>query len=288
MFRLRHTSVSGFPRSGSLAACRAARPTPPSSNRTCGFPASGSPESSRLEHAQVSLIPLSVSSESCRLIRSYNAQNRNFGSCLAFRHSFALSVESLPGSATRLLFASRVATSSGSSVTERCSFKRFSSPFDRSLLPVRPLRSTDITPLLRYYGPLRLPLRPPDRYVFRPEVWLTHCPSGPPRFLGCSVDARRPLSPRRAERLPFLVSSPSVLASSSLADWPLSFLCNEAEPGSLTLRLTPLSPEASPRRITPPCARLTTCLRGIHMADSFQSARTARLILAHQRTQRLN
>ena len=30
------------------------RPTSPSSNRTCGFPASGSPESSRLRHSQVS------------------------------------------------------------------------------------------------------------------------------------------------------------------------------------------------------------------------------------------
>ena len=50
MFRLRHTSVSRFPGRGLLAACRATQPTPPSSNRTCGFPASGSPESSRRRH----------------------------------------------------------------------------------------------------------------------------------------------------------------------------------------------------------------------------------------------
>jgi hypothetical protein len=50
LFRLRHTSVAGFPRCGLLAACRATQPTPPSSNRTCGFPASGSPESSRRRH----------------------------------------------------------------------------------------------------------------------------------------------------------------------------------------------------------------------------------------------
>jgi len=34
-------------------ATQTARPTLPSSNRRCGFPASGSPESSRLSHAQV-------------------------------------------------------------------------------------------------------------------------------------------------------------------------------------------------------------------------------------------
>lgn len=52
MFRLRHTSVTGFPRCGSLAACHVLRPTPPSSNRTCSFPASGSPGNSRRRHSQ--------------------------------------------------------------------------------------------------------------------------------------------------------------------------------------------------------------------------------------------
>ena len=52
LFRLWSTSVSGFPRRGSMPTGPATRPTPPSSNRTCGFPASGSPESSRLKLAQ--------------------------------------------------------------------------------------------------------------------------------------------------------------------------------------------------------------------------------------------
>ena len=52
MFRLRPTSVSGFPRRGSLAACHALRPDPPSSNPACGFPALGLPENSRLGHSQ--------------------------------------------------------------------------------------------------------------------------------------------------------------------------------------------------------------------------------------------
>ena len=52
MFRLRHTSVSEFPRCGSISACRALRPIPPSSNPACGFPALGFPENSRPGHTQ--------------------------------------------------------------------------------------------------------------------------------------------------------------------------------------------------------------------------------------------
>jgi hypothetical protein len=52
LVRLRGTSVPGFPRCGSATACHAKRPTPPSSNRTCRFPASGSPASSRFRHSQ--------------------------------------------------------------------------------------------------------------------------------------------------------------------------------------------------------------------------------------------
>ena len=41
MVRLRHTLFQGFPGCVSRVACRALRVPPPSSNRTCGFPASG-------------------------------------------------------------------------------------------------------------------------------------------------------------------------------------------------------------------------------------------------------
>jgi len=51
LVRLRHRSVSGFPICALTTACPAMRPTPPSSNRTCGFPASGSPGSSHLGHS---------------------------------------------------------------------------------------------------------------------------------------------------------------------------------------------------------------------------------------------
>jgi len=52
MFRLQPTSVSGFPRCGSIAACHALRTDPPSSNPASGFPALGLPENSRLGHLQ--------------------------------------------------------------------------------------------------------------------------------------------------------------------------------------------------------------------------------------------
>ncbi|MGD8769080.1 MAG: hypothetical protein PVJ06_03455 [Desulfobacterales bacterium] len=51
-FRLQPTSVSGFPRRGSIAAYHALRPDPPSSNPACGFPALGLPENSRHGHLQ--------------------------------------------------------------------------------------------------------------------------------------------------------------------------------------------------------------------------------------------
>ena len=56
MVRFRHSSVSGLPVRALAAAYLALHLTPPSSNRTCGFPASGSPVSSRLGLSQVSQI----------------------------------------------------------------------------------------------------------------------------------------------------------------------------------------------------------------------------------------
>jgi hypothetical protein len=52
MFRLRYTSVSGFPRCGSITACHALRSIPPSSNPACGFPALGFPGNCRSGHLQ--------------------------------------------------------------------------------------------------------------------------------------------------------------------------------------------------------------------------------------------
>jgi len=48
----------------------------------------------------------------------------------------------------------------------------------RIVLSVRPLRSTGITPLPRYYGPLRLPTGPPRRLCLPTARWLLSPPPG--------------------------------------------------------------------------------------------------------------
>ncbi len=122
------------------------------------------------------------------------------------------------------------------------------------MLSVKPLRSTGITLLLRYYGLLRPPLRPVQPLCIPLGLFLL---AGLP---GSSVVLS-------THAVPFHPGEPD--------DCLLSFLrhqywfrhirqgvhshwFNEAVSGSLALRLASLSHEASPGRITPPCARLTT------------------------------
>jgi hypothetical protein len=128
----------------------------------------------------------------------------------------------------------------------------------------RPLRSTGITPLLRYYGPLRLPLRSACRLCLP----LGGLPlGGSPR--PAQSRAKGSSTVLSAHAVPFHPGEPDDCIFSFLHHqyWlhPIrktghSHWCNEAEPGSLALRLTPLPLEASPRRITPSCARLATCV----------------------------
>src|SRR5215218_9456718 len=84
------------------------------------------------------------------------------------------------------------------------------------------------------------------------------------RFLDPSLGTRCPLSPRRAGQVHMPVSSLTVLASPSLAGWPLSSLLFEAEPGSLSLRLAPSALQVlqgSGCPAYPACS--ATCLTGI-------------------------
>jgi hypothetical protein len=81
------------------------------------------------------------------------------------------------------------------------------------------------------------------------RTWVSQVP-------GCSVSARRPLTPRGAQSLHTLVASRPVLASPSLAGWPLPLL-NGAETGSLALRLTDLPSEAATNgSLRPPLGQL--------------------------------
>ena len=58
------------------------------------------------------------------------------------------------------------------------SAKRVSSLLHQ-LVTARPLRSTGITPLRRYYGPIRLPITPAEPYVFRRRWVPPPCPGLP-------------------------------------------------------------------------------------------------------------
>lgn len=91
-----------------------------------------------------------------------------------------------------------------------------------SVTTVGTLGSTGVTPLPRYYGPVRSPPRRRHGYGF-PCRRAGYDPQrgGSPRFLDRSIAARRPHSPRGAGSPHLSVASRSVQASSSPADWPL-------------------------------------------------------------------
>ena len=81
-----------------------------------------------------------------------------------------------------------------------------------SLTPAGPLRSTGVTPLHRYYGPIRLPIRPTSTVMDSRRVFGARPrPVGPLRFPDSSVRTRRPLRPRRARRLHLSAASSPVI-----------------------------------------------------------------------------
>src|SRR5450759_2656333 len=100
--------------------------------------------------------------------------------------------------------------------------------------PVGALRSTGVTPLLRSYGPLRLPARPVGGYGFPLPVDPAPYPDArSPRRVSqvpCrSFDARRPVPPRGARPLPTLVASRPVSGFNTSGRLATPACCNEAE-----------------------------------------------------------
>ena len=152
----------------------------------------------------------------------------------------------------------------------------------RNALLAEGLRSTGVTPLRRYYALLRLLTRPVVGYAFPPPVtpdspkpaWPDEVSQVP----GWSVDARRPLSPRRARPMHALVASRS--ASGFTPFGRLAALTSVTRPKQVhacALRLTSpshwASHDRSPRH-TP--ARLHG-ERAITMISTFQLIRPTRL-----------
>ena len=147
-----------------------------------------------------------------------------------------------------------------------------------------PLGSTDITPLPRYYGPIRLPARPAGGYVFPPAV-EDHLFTGP-GLPGSSTDlsARAvPSHPGRPDGCIRSLLGRRWQASTSSAGWPPP-LC-VTRPNRVHLRYGSRVRSAGLRRdgsLRSPPASLPV-ERAIDRVTTFQVARSARLGLALRR-----
>jgi len=177
--------------------------------------------------------------------------------------------------------------------------------FRENVTEVRPLGSTGITPLPRYYGPLRIPtvhaarvIDSPPAFSLRRNPFALGSTSDLP---GSSADLSTralPNHPGQSHRFTRLFIPGEWQASPSLEGWPLSDKRNEAETGSLALgsRLRRQGSYRTLRSFNQQRAGLTPHVwlpsrdrprlhveQAIYMSDTFQSDRSARLGLAYQR-----
>ena len=160
-------------------------------------------------------------------------------------------------------------------------------PSDENASSFRPLRSTVVTRFFATMGLSDSRTGSPRGYVFPQDVGPTCShPAGPPRFLDRSVPTRRPLSPRRAQQVLAPIASLPVSGFRFSGRLAALTLRNEAEPGSLTLRLAGSPHEASPAGSLRPALDWLPVEWAIDRSNSFQFDRSARLVLAHQRPQR--
>jgi hypothetical protein len=167
----------------------------------------------------------------------------------------------------------------------------------RPICEVRPLRSTGVTPLPHYYEPVRLPTAADAQLWFPTRRCAAHAAAhhvGSPRTLDHSVDARPPLHPGRLHGCRCSLLPRGWQASPNPEGWPPP-LASRGPQGfayagltsSRSREVAARSPvrcrtdRSVSRRQLPFDARPTLhAERAIHMADSFQSARVARVGLA--------
>jgi len=107
---------------------------------------------------------------------------------------------------------------------------------------VRPLRSTGVTPLPRYYGPLRIPtvnaewvIDSPPAFSLRRNPFASEITSDLPGSLADLSTRALPNHPGQSHRFLRSFIPGEWQASPSLEGWPLSDKRNEAESGSLAL-----------------------------------------------------
>jgi len=148
-----------------------------------------------------------------------------------------------------------------------------------------PLRSTVVS---RFFATMRLSdsrQKPATSYLFPLTVLL-------PRVSQVSLPIFPRALPPPTPKSPTTASARCFIAGSRLhrssADWPLLSLCNEAETGSLALRLACSPRKASPVKLLPLTLARLLVERAIYKISSFQNIRLARLILALPKTHKRN
>ena len=141
----------------------------------------------------------------------------------------------------------------------------------KTLCAARPLGSTGITPLPRYYGPLRLPDCQGAAYVFASPLvaFYPEPTAGSPSLPNRTFPAHCPLSPRR---IPVsLVNVASLQMAGFRFSGTLATLswCNQADSGSLALRLTRSLRGAPTRRSLPALSASLHVGRSVRMMNTF-------------------
>jgi hypothetical protein len=124
----------------------------------------------------------------------------------------------------------------------------------------RPLRSTGVTPLPRYYGPLRLPTRPPDGYVFPPCVEAIALAA--PGLPGSSADLSTravPYHPDEPGGINGSLLPHRLRASPTLEGWPARKSVTRPNRVRLRYGSRVRSAGASARRLPERAARVATC-----------------------------
>src|SRR5665811_2490764 len=164
------------------------------------------------------------------------------------------------------------------------SSKRFSFPLTAAMLPVRPLGSTGVTPLPRYYGPLRLPARTVPSVIDSLGSFGVGCPSPPcrvsqvPRLIySCALVPNHP--GRSGECL--LIASPPI--SGFIPSGGLATFTGVTRPNRVRLRYG--SQVCFPGFHQPDYSDSLRFRymheRAIYMVNSFQFTRSARLSLVY-------
>ena len=220
---------------------------PPSSNRTCGFPASGS-------HASIPRNDLQPPQQVCYRLRE-ESHGRHNCHPPSLRRGICIQAEFLSSSHSSLTF--------------------------------RPLRSTVITRFLATMSLSDSRSQPPCGYVFPHTVGGS--PTTEPGLPGSLADLSTravPFHPGEPDECTHPLLHRQWQASASLADWPLPISVTRP----IRVRLRYGSRVCRTRLRTANCSTPALVwlpvVRVIYRMNSFQFTRSARLGLAHRRTQR--